>query len=182
MLWMLFNADKPKKPWLFFLGIGLLLGLATSFKQTLIASGITITFFITIKRLYDRDWKGLLDLLWLGLGFSAIWLVWVALFSAQHALSDFWEQVFYFELFNNNVSYIERLNDLLNVIRHLAETLPLFNLGLLLWFVAVLFLFFNEMSFRKALSSRWLGGLILVSAVLLVLTDSSTSTPEAYIP
>ena len=76
------------------IAIGLLLGLASSLKQPLAGPGIAIGVYLLAERLGRRNWHGLLDLLWIGLGAASVWAAWAGWFALNGSLAELWDAAF----------------------------------------------------------------------------------------
>ncbi len=84
---------RQKGGWRAF-GIGVCLAMASSLKQPLAGPLVGVVVIMLVSRITRRNWRGMLDFVWLLLGFVLVWAGWFAYFAAQSALPEFWEAVF----------------------------------------------------------------------------------------
>ena len=94
-LWLVYRADKSRRPqWMFFL-IGLTGASAFFLKQNTIGLWIAIVIYLTLKGLMSKQGRQWLRELWfIALGGLAVSLLVVVFFSIQGAFPQFWSAAF----------------------------------------------------------------------------------------
>lgn len=156
------DALSRKRANAHFLAIGILLGLAVSLKQTLLGIGVITIFCTLVFAIWLRHWRGMLGLLWIGAGFLIVWAVFGLYFWSQNALLDFFDQSIRYNFFYSGVTNTDRIHALRAILTNLYTFSGFFSMGLLVWLIILPFLFLNDEHLRKAVTSRWIGVVVLL--------------------
>jgi len=147
---------------------GMLAGWASTFKQPLGALLVAVGCLILAQRALTRQWRMLTDLLWLGVGFAAIWLGWFAFFAIQGIWGDFWNGAFAYNFALSGISTPERIQGFLHAIGILFRQSPFFMIGLLAWVVVIPYLLLYDERARRMVTGRWLGwGMFLLGLAMV---------------
>jgi hypothetical protein len=161
LLLLVQSVDRSGGSWHLF-AIGIVTGLASSLRLTLFGTGLVVSAYLLITRLHRRDWRGLLRLAWIGAGFGLVWVVWIAYFAAEHSLPEFFDQVFRYQLYYLRVSNPQRLSALSLSLDALLHGTAFVVLGFLAWLAVVPFLLFHEDNFRRFITGRVWGVIVVL--------------------
>ena len=161
LLLLVQSADRSKDGWRL-LALGVAVGLATSLRLTLFGTGLSVTVYLFLTRLYRRDWRGLLNLVWIGAGIGLVWAVWVVYFASMHALPDFLDQVFRYQRFALRVGNPLRIDAVLRVLNSYFYATAFLKLGLISWLAVVPFLLFHDAGFRRLITGRVAGAAAVI--------------------
>ena len=159
--------EHPRSRWRYFV-LGLVIGFLTSLHLTLLGIGVTVMMYLLFARLYRRDWRGLLNLLWIGVGVTLIWAIWAGIFMSAHALPELIDQVFRFDFYAWRVSNLQRLGTFVSALNRLFYGSAFTTFGLLAWLMVLPFLLFKEKSFRTSITSRLSGIILLLAGIGLI--------------
>ncbi len=143
-----------------FLAIGVLLGLASSLKQTMAGIGAAIVVYLAFDALSQppRRWRDLLrSLFWMAAGAASVWGVWLAVFALAGIFPEFWEAVFLLNFGISSLSTPERLQALSEAFRWLTGSSGLFLGGMLIWLTVVPYLVLYDNRTLSILSGRLAG-------------------------
>jgi len=162
-----------------FFAVGVLLGLASSLKQTMAGIGAAVVVYLVFEylggkpasenTLCSRSCRELVRiLLWMAAGVAVVWLVWVVFFAAAGILPEFWEAAFLLNFSHSSHSTPERLQTLFEAFRWLIESSGFFLGGLLIWLTVLPFLALHDGRVLPALSGRFAGAAITGSGLLLL--------------
>lgn len=181
-LWLVYHADKSKRPdWNFFL-IGLTGAIAFFTKQTAVGIWIAILVYLTFKRLFSRQgrqWFRESSLIALGaLTFSAVVTVF---FWIQGALPQLWNAAFEYNFIysaRTSGDLSERLDTIIRGIRPLTRV-ALLQLGLTGYAFAILLLLFRRNLLDKALPLVFIG-LINLPVELILIGLPGRTFPHYY--
>jgi 4-amino-4-deoxy-L-arabinose transferase-like glycosyltransferase len=181
LVWM---ETRNKRPgWLPF-WIGVALGLASSYKQPLAGGIVGIGIVMLAVRLSRRNWRGMLDFVWLGLGGLAVWGVWFVVFAAQGALADLWEAAFAYNFSLSEISKLQRLDAVIWGIERTVNFAPFFAIILSAWLVLLPFILFSSQVVLREATRRWvglvlaLGGLLSLNSGLIKVLMVNSFQPE----
>jgi len=170
-LYLLVRAQQARRSFLHFIGIGILLGLASSLKQPLAGIGVAITVYLAFDTLTRpvRRWGDLLiALAWMAAGAGVVWLVWLAVFAAAGIFPEFWEAVFLMNFGVSGHSFAARLQALLEALRWLFGSSGFFLGGMLVWLTVLPFLILFDRRVLPFLSGRWMGVVIAGLSLLFL--------------
>lgn len=148
--------QRDKKRWLG-IGIGVMLAVATTFKQSLGALGVSIGLYMLLITIKNKGWRKLTDLLWPLLGFGVVWAVWFGYFFSQGILKEFWEGAFAYNFALSNISTDQRILALINILLRLFKTSTFYSLSILSWIALIVFFTLSEKQIRLLISQKWLG-------------------------
>lgn len=175
-----------------FFGIGLLLGLASSLKQTMAGIGAAMVVSLVFETLSPRAnasspaanfgrWRDLLwSLFWIATGAAAIWLVWFAIFAAAGILPEFWEAVFLMNFGVSDHSTPERLRTLQEAFGWLTGSSGFFLGGMLIWLTVIPFLVLEDNRVLPILTGRLAGAGIAGLGLLLLYNGLFRSGLDLY--
>jgi hypothetical protein len=147
--------------------IGLVLGLASSLKQPLAGPGIAIGVYLLAERLGRRSWRGLLDLLWIGLGAASVWAAWAVWFALNGSLGALWDAAFAHNFAVTQISTLDHLTALASAVAQLSGASFFFLIGFLAWLAGLPYLLLHGERLLQALTNRW-AGLVLALLGLLI--------------
>ncbi len=177
--------------------IGLLLGLASSLKQTMAGIGAAMILYLVFEALSSRAnedsaggssssanfqrWRGLFgSLFWIASGAAAIWLVWFGLFAAAGILPEFWEAVFLMNFGVSGHSTPERLRTLQEAFGWLTGSSGFFLGGMLIWLTVIPFLVVEDKRVLPILTGRLAGAGIAGLGLLLLYNGLFRSGLDMY--
>ncbi len=180
-LFLLASADQAQKPgWRFFF-TGILLGLASSLKQTLAGVGFAMVLYLLFKYLSQRNWRGLLrSYLWIGLGGGLVWAFWCGLYRFEGILPEFWEAAFLMNFGYSSFSTPERVQFLLDALRWMVNSSGFFWGGRLICLTLLPFLLAHARRVLPALSGRLAGAAMGGIGLLLLYNGLFRRGLEAY--
>lgn len=116
------------------LGIGALLSLAFSLKQTMIGTGVALFLYLGLQMVFGKEKALWRFFLWSALGFSAVQAAWVGYFAAKGALLDYWSVAFVYNfLYSADADATRRLTMLQDLAQFLRSTSGFFTAALLAW-------------------------------------------------
>lgn len=161
-------------------GCGLAIGLASSLKQPMAAPFIAVGVLLLAQRLSDRSKRGLVDLLWLGLGFASVWGVWFALFAAAGALREFWDAAFAFNVSIARLPLAGRLAALIEGGAFVLRASPFFSLAWAAWLAAVAYLLLHNERLLRLLTHRRVGWVVALVGLALLYNGLFRSGVQAY--
>jgi len=179
-IWLLVEMESRRQGGLRALLIGVCLGLASSLKQPLAGPLAAVGVVMLFSRLSRRDWRALLDFIWLGLGFGLVWAGWFAYFASQGALAEFWEAAFAYNFALSGITVNQRLDALVEGLKFLLGISPYFAVSFAAWAAGIVYLVLNEEPIRKALTQPWLGWLVGLAGLLLAYNGLFRSGLQLY--
>jgi hypothetical protein len=119
--------------------IGVLVGLVFCVKQSYLDIPVTILIFMVFLAWVERPPRFLRNILLMGLGFLLVNISVFLYFQLNGALRDYVVNAFLFNLYYSRLSFIERINSLLETIKFVSSH-PFFFLVASLWLGAVILL------------------------------------------
>ena len=152
--------------WAFFIGV--CIAMASTLKQPLAGPLVATGLLMLWNRLARKRWRGLLDFMWLGLGFLAVWGMWFVFFAHQGIFPEFWEAAFAYNFALSGITTNQRLDALIEALNFLLGTSPFFALGFAAWVAGVVYLLFHEDDLLRVATSRWVGWLAGMAGLVLV--------------
>ncbi|MDO8754015.1 MAG: glycosyltransferase family 39 protein [Anaerolineales bacterium] len=170
-LWLVYHADKSKRPhWIFFL-IGLTGAIAFFLKQTAIGIWIAIVIYLTIQKLLSKQGRQWLRELWLiFLGGLAVTLIVVAFFSLQGAFPQFWSAAFEYNFIYSSfgdAGFKIRQDSITNGLKFLTRA-GLFQFSMIGYVAALILTLFRKSSVEKALPLLFVGLINLPIELILI--------------
>ncbi|MDP2777735.1 MAG: glycosyltransferase family 39 protein [Anaerolineales bacterium] len=181
-LWLVYHADKTRRPhWVFFL-IGLTGAIAFFMKQTAVGIWIAIVIYLTVQRLMSkqgRQWLGELSLI--SLGGLAISIIIAAFFSIQGAFPQFWSAAFEYNFIYSSfgdAGFTTRWASFINGIIPLTRT-GLFQFSIIGYAAGLILILFRKSSIEKALPLL-LVGLINLPIELILINIPRRTYPHYY--
>ena len=159
------------------LGVGVLLGLAFSLKQTMIGVGAALFVYLLARWIIQKE-TGLWRFgLWAALGFAVVQAGWVAYFAARGALGDYWGVAFRYNfLYSAGSDLSHRLNMLRDLANFLLNTSGFFTFALLSWAAGVVALTAGWMRGRRGAPQPVVGFPLVVALIDLPLELALIST------
>lgn len=137
--------------------IGVALACASTLKQPLAAPLMAIAILMLVNRIQQRNWRGLLDFVWLGLGFTLVWAGWFAWFAFKGILPEFWEAAFAYNFALSGIPPSQRFDALFAALRFTLTSSPYYALAYAAWVAAGIYLVVYHAGLRRVLSHRGLG-------------------------
>lgn len=137
--------------------IGVALACASTLKQPLAGPVIAIAILMLANRIQQRNWHGLLDFVWLGLGFTLVWAGWFAWFAFKGILPEFWEAAFAYNFALSEISPLQRIDALFAALGFTLTSSPYYALAYAAWAAAGVYLVVYSAGLRRVLSDRGLG-------------------------
>ncbi len=181
-LWLVYHADKSKRPhWIFFL-IGLTGAIAFFIKQTAVGIWIAIVIYLTVQKLMSkqgRQWFRELSLI--SLGGLAISIIIVAFFSIQGAFPQFWSAAFEYNFIYSSfgqAGFAARWASFINGIKPLTRT-GLFQFSIIGYVAALILTLFRKSPIEKALPLLFVG-LINLPIELILINIPRRTYPHYY--
>lgn len=150
----------------FFMGV--CIAMASTLKQPLAGPLVAVAMLMLWNRLIRKQWRGLLDFVWLGLGFLAVWGAWFAFFALRGIFPEFWEAAFAYNFALSGITTNQRLDALVEALNYLLGISPFYALGFTAWVAGVVYLLFHEDDLLRAVTSRWVGWLVGLVGLALV--------------
>ncbi len=167
-LFLLSGMGKTGPRLRFFL-LGILLGLASSFKQTMAGTGAALAIFLFLDRAAARDWRRLAgEYLAIGLGAAAVWLAWFGYYALIGIFPDFWEASFLMNFGYSSHSLAERLQSARDAFSWLAGSSGFFAGGMLIWLTALPYLLLHDGRVRRFLTGRITGAVLALVGLILL--------------
>lgn len=165
---LLLGMERRRKRGWWAFGLGVCIAMASTLKQPLAGPLVAAGALMLWNRLSRRDWRGLLDFLWLGLGFLAVWGAWFVFFTLQGIFPEFWEAAFAYNFALSGITTNQRLDALVEALNFLLGASPFFALGFAAWVAGVVYLLFHEDHLLRVVTSRWVGWLVGMAGLVLV--------------
>mgnify|MGYP001601090622 CR=1 FL=1 len=181
-LWLVYHADKSKRPQLIFFLIGLTGASAFFLKQTAIGIWIAIAIYLTIQRVMSKQGRQWLRELWfIALGGLTVSLLIVVFFSIQGAFAQFWSAAFEYNFIYSSfgdAGFTIRQDSITNGLKLLTRT-GLFQFSMIGYVAALLLTLFRKSSVEKALPLLFVG-LINLPIELILIGIPRKSYPHYY--
>lgn len=172
-VYFLSRSEDGNKPVWSLLAVGIMLGMASTLKQTMAAIGIGIAFYLLVRSLIRRDLRGLVQsYFWIGLGGLLVWGAWFAYFAGAGIFKEFWEAAFQYNVALSNISLEKRLESLFVSYQILSNRTRFFLTGAVLWLFTFPYLLVTEKPASGWLSA-WKPG---------TRTDASTRSASWLLP
>ncbi|GAP05295.1 4-amino-4-deoxy-L-arabinose transferase [Anaerolinea thermolimosa] len=148
--------------------IGVCIAMASTLKQPLAGPLVATGILMLWTRLARKQWRGLIDFIWLGLGFLAVWGGWFAFFALRGIFPEFWEAAFAYNFALSGISTSQRLDALLEALYFLQGVSPFYVLGFTAWMAGIVYLLFHEDALLRVFTSRAVGWLAGLAGLVLV--------------
>ena len=148
--------------------IGVMIACASTLKQPLAGPVVAVGLIMLAERLYRREWRRMLDFVYLGLGFVAVWAAWFAWFAALGIFPEFWEAAFAYNFALSGITMQQRVLAILEGFNFLLSSANLYSLAFMAWAAALAYLLLHQENLSRSLFSRWSGlaGVLLGLALL----------------
>ena len=159
---------------------GIAVGILFFLRQNLVSIGVAIGLYLILHALISRSWLPIRQLVFIGLGATAISAVFLLYLASEGILSEFWDAAFVFSLQYSNLGLLERIKSVADTLRFLSQ-IPLLLITLPVWLLALfLLLRHGTGTIIKILRNRWTGWGLLAGGILLLAAGSGSSIlPEA---
>jgi hypothetical protein len=182
-LWLVYHADRSKRPDWNFLLIGLTGAIVFFTKQTAVGIWIAIVVYLTFQRLLSkqgRQWVREISFIALGgLIFSAVVIVF---FGVQGALSQFWSAAFEYNFVYSARSTSDltaRLDTLVRGIRPLTRA-GLFQIAVTGYMIAIALVLFRRSSIMEKAFPLLLIGLLNLPIEIILIGLPGRTFPHYY--
>lgn len=137
-IFLLGEIDQGKKARWRLIAVGCMLAMASSLKQPLAGTGLSVVLYLIIRRVGPAQWRYLfLDIFWVGLGFVLVWLAWFVYFAAMGIFPEFWEAAFAYNFALSGIPFAKRFQALVKALSMLFEWSGFFLAAMLAWLVAL---------------------------------------------
>lgn len=137
--------------------IGICAGMAFMLRQNLIGLWIALAMILIIQSIFQRTWRGFVELLRWGLGAIVVVGGWVIYFALRGAITEFWDVAFVYNFVYSSVSNVERLASLGYVFEFLTTSSGFFAIASLAWLACLAVILVNHEKIRSVLTHRWVG-------------------------
>ena len=107
-----------------------------------------------VSRIARRNWRGMLDFVWLLLGFALVWVGWFAYFAAQGALPEFWEASFAYNFALAGITLNQRIDALIEGLKFLLGASPFYAASIAAWAAGAVYLLLHEERLGQVLTHR----------------------------
>ncbi len=147
---------------------GVLFGLTFMVKQLLVGIWVSLGIIFLVQVIWTRKWSRLIEIAWWGAGVAVVVLPVVIYFASNKILAEFWEGAFAYNFLYRQFDYANRYLVLDGALDFITRLSGFYILALLTWIASVILLLIEHNPIRRAFTSRWLGFILLIPAVVFL--------------
>jgi hypothetical protein len=149
-------------------------------KQSLISVGASIVILLIIDILINRRWSEVKNLLYIGLGFFIVTIVFITYLGLNHDLTDYWNAAYQFNFMYSQTGLLEKLLSIVDELESIS-TFPGLFVVIPLWITVLVFSLLMQMPRIVRLIQRknfqfisaLLGSLVLIAIIGKAILDGA---------